>query len=99
MRNALRSRRVKQGMSKKNITIAIVAIALIAIAGAAVQRNAFAKEAPEYRFAKVERGDVQSTVSATGTLDARTTVTVGTQVSGQVAEILVDFNDRVKKGQ
>ncbi|HUR79725.1 MAG TPA: efflux RND transporter periplasmic adaptor subunit [Thermoanaerobaculia bacterium] len=84
---------------KKKAFIAFVVIAVLAIAGAAVQRNAFAKEAPEYRFAKVERGDVQSTVSATGTLDALTTVTVGTQVSGQVAEIYADFNDRVKKGQ
>ena len=41
----------------------------------------------------------KSTVSATGTLSAVRTVQVGTQVSGQVAEIYVDFNDQVKKGQ
>ncbi|HVE69771.1 MAG TPA: efflux RND transporter periplasmic adaptor subunit [Thermoanaerobaculia bacterium] len=86
-------------MNKKKAFIALVVIALVAVAGVAVQRNAFAKDAPEYRFARVERGNVQSTVSATGTLDALTTVTVGTQVSGQVAELYVDFNDRVKKGQ
>ncbi len=85
--------------NRKKAFIAVVVIALLAAAGAVVQRNAFAKEAPEYRFARVERGNVQSTVSATGTLDALTTVTVGTQVSGQVADIYADFNDRVKKGQ
>lgn len=52
-----------------------------------------------YRFVGVERGEVVSTVSSTGTLEATTTVDIGTQVSGQIAEILVDFNDHVKKGQ
>jgi HlyD family secretion protein len=86
-------------MNKKRAFIVLVVVALLAVAGVAVQRKAFAKDAPEYRLAKVARADVQSTVSATGTLDALTTVTVGTQVSGQVAELYVDFNDRVKKGQ
>jgi HlyD family secretion protein len=56
-------------------------------------------EAPPYRFATVERGDLEAIVSATGKLSAVTTVQVGTQVSGQVDKILVDFNDRVKQGQ
>ena len=47
----------------------------------------------------MERGDLQALVSATGTLQAVTTVSVGTQVSGQVSALLVDFNDHVKKGQ
>jgi HlyD family secretion protein len=49
--------------------------------------------------APVERGDVAKTVSATGRIQALTTVQVGTQVSGTVADIYVDFNDQVKKGQ
>jgi len=52
-----------------------------------------------YRFTIVERGDLEATVSSTGNLQARTTVQVGTQVSGQVAETYVDFNDRVQAGQ
>lgn len=52
-----------------------------------------------YRFVAVERGDVIATVSCTGNLEATQTVDVGTQVSGQIAEIYVDFNDRVEKGQ
>ena len=54
---------------------------------------------PSYRLGKVERGSVKSTVSATGTLGAVRTVQVGTQVSGQIAALNVDFNDHVKKGQ
>lgn len=52
-----------------------------------------------YRFVEIERGDVVQTVSATGALQATQTVEVGTQVSGQVAQIFVDFNDRVQRGQ
>lgn len=52
-----------------------------------------------YRFATVERGDIDATITTTGKLSAVTTVQVGTQVSGQVSAIHVDFNDRVKKGQ
>jgi HlyD family secretion protein len=55
--------------------------------------------APAYRFAAVERGSVESTISTTGKLGAVTTVQVGTQVSGQVSGIFADFNDHVKKGQ
>jgi HlyD family secretion protein len=72
---------------------------IISIIGVLVHRLAFAKETTAYRFATIERGNMQSTVSATGTLNAVTTVSVGTQVSGQVSELLVDFNDHVKKGQ
>ncbi len=52
-----------------------------------------------YRFVTVERGDLESVVAATGTLDAVTTVQIGTQVSGIVSEILADYNDRVDAGQ
>ena len=86
-------------MNKKRSLIAVLAIALIALIAVLIHRVAYAKETPAYRFATVERGNIQSTVSATGTLNAVTTVSVGTQVSGQVAQIFADFNDHVKKGQ
>ncbi|MEA2325642.1 MAG: HlyD family secretion protein [Thermoanaerobaculia bacterium] len=79
--------------------IAIGLVLILSIIGVLVHRLAFAKETTAYRFATIERGNMQSTVSATGTLNAVTTVSVGTQVSGQVSELLVDFNDHVKKGQ
>lgn len=56
-------------------------------------------EASPYTFGEVERGSLTDSVSATGTLGALETVVVGTQVSGTVEEVLVDFNDRVVQGQ
>jgi HlyD family secretion protein len=85
-------------MTKKHIAAAAVGLTLLA-GGAWFYRHAEAKETPAYRFAAVERGSLESAVSATGTLSAVRTVQVGTQVSGQVSAIYVDFNDRVRKGQ
>jgi HlyD family secretion protein len=51
-----------------------------------------------FRTAPVERGDIQSTISATGTLNAVITVQVGTQVSGTISQLLVDYNSPVKRG-
>jgi HlyD family secretion protein len=84
---------------KKKSFIAVALVAVISVVAVLVHRAAFAKESTAYRFTAVERGNVESTVSATGTLGAVRTVAVGTQVSGQIAELLVDFNDTVKKGQ
>jgi HlyD family secretion protein len=85
-------------MNKKRIAAAAAGLTLLA-GGAWFYRHAEAKEAPAYRFAAVERGSLQSAVAATGALSAVRTVQVGTQVSGQVSAIYVDFNDRVRKGQ
>jgi HlyD family secretion protein len=52
-----------------------------------------------YITAPVERGDVSITLSATGSLKALVTVRVGSQLSGQIADLLVDFNDEVRQGQ
>jgi HlyD family secretion protein len=48
---------------------------------------------------KIEKGEISDIITATGTLKALNTVDVGTQVSGVIDEIMVDFNDNVKKGQ
>jgi len=85
-------------MTKKQLTAAAAGLALLG-GGAWFYRHADAKETPTYRLAAVERGSLQSAVSATGTLGAVRTVQVGTQVSGQISAIYVDFNDRVRKGQ
>lgn len=53
----------------------------------------------DYRFVQVDQGNIESVVSSTGTIEAVTTVEVGTQVSGILSTIYVDFNDSVKKGQ
>ncbi len=57
------------------------------------------EEESPYRFVTLEAGDIEAVVSSTGTLDAVTTVQVGTQVSGIISHIYVDFNDNVQKGQ
>jgi HlyD family secretion protein len=51
----------------------------------------------QYRTSPVERGEIQSTISATGTLNAVVTVQVGTQVSGMIKQLMVDYNSPVKK--
>ena len=56
-------------------------------------------DAPTYRTAKVERGPITATVSSTGTLNPVTSVQVGSQISGQIKELFVDFNSPVKQGQ
>jgi HlyD family secretion protein len=85
-------------MSKIKITA--IATAVILLGGTTwFYKRADGKEAPAYKTAAITRASLKSTVSATGSLQAVRTVQVGTQVSGQVAHIYVDFNDHVKKGQ
>lgn len=53
----------------------------------------------KYKTAKIERGSIESKISATGTLNAVVTVQVGSQVSGTIKELRADFNSMVKQGQ
>jgi len=57
------------------------------------------KPKAEYQMTKVEKGNISTTVTATGTIEPVTSVEVGTQVSGIVAKIYVDYNSEVKAGQ
>jgi HlyD family secretion protein len=79
----------------------IVALVVLLLAAFGVGGFFYFREAPKPRFKtlKVERGSIVSTVSATGTLNAVVTVQVGTQVSGTLSKLFVDFNSPVKKGQ
>lgn len=81
---------------KKIILSAVIVSSLLAI-GVYLYMNRPANSA--YRTAKVMRGDIVSSVSATGNLAAVVTVEVGTQVSGTIQRLFVDFNSPVKKGQ
>lgn len=76
-------------------------IAFFVLALCAVAAMAFWPSGPKlnYETAKVVRGDLTVTVSATGTLQPGTKVDVGTEVSGKIDQLLVDSNDHVKKGQ
>ncbi|WP_053333546.1 efflux RND transporter periplasmic adaptor subunit [Gemmatimonas phototrophica] len=85
-------------MNRRPFAIGIVVLSVAALA-TWYYRSAQTSDAPTFRYATVERTTLEATVAATGTLSAVRTVQVGTQVSGLVRELLVDFNDRVKKGQ
>jgi len=80
--------------------LSLIASGLVVIAAAAGyflwSRRA---TADEYITAKIERGNVRNTVNATGALQAVTTVQVGSQVSGIISALHVDFNSNVSKGQ
>jgi HlyD family secretion protein len=85
-------------MSRGRI-IAIGAALLVVLVVAVAYARGREDTSGAYRFATVERGDLEASVSATGKLEAVTAVQVGTQVSGQVSAIMVDYNDRVRRGQ
>jgi HlyD family secretion protein len=77
----------------------LAALALPVIAVAIVLVLSGSSNGPAYLTASVERGDITSFVSATGTLTPVGQVQVGSQLSGQVGEVLVDFNDEVARDQ
>lgn len=87
-----------RGMTQRKVLVATIALVAIAVSVWMVRRSKGATDVG-YRFATVTAGNIQQTVSATGTLAAVTTVQVGTQVSGQVSAIFADFNSRVTKGE
>lgn len=85
---------------KKKTLIIIAAIALIGIVSFLVIKKVSRKESlATFETVKVQSGNISNNVTATGTIQALKTVNVGTQVSGIIQKIYVDFNDNVKKGQ
>ena len=82
---------------KKWLILAVIAMAAAAAAWFLTRGDDQGGET--YRLVEVSRGDVEEVVTSTGTLDAVTKVQVGTQVSGLIATIGADFNDRVSAGQ
>jgi HlyD family secretion protein len=85
----------------KRLAIWLSVVTLLGVAGFFGWRYRKAHAPPAYTFQTepVTRHDIVGKITATGTLLATVTVTVGTQVSGRVQKILVDFNSPVKKGQ
>ena len=84
-------------MKKRIIVLSLGALVLVA--GIYFFVSSGKAPAATYKTARVERGSIVSTVSATGNLGAVVTVLVGTQVSGTIKDIFVDFNSPVKKGK
>ena len=75
----------------------ILAIAIITFFGWRILKPK--QEKPQYITAQAEKGDIEDTVLATGTLQAKQLVSVGAQVSGQVKKMYVQLGDQVKQGQ
>ena len=86
-------------MQKSSYAAAAVAIALAGAAGAWWWNARAAAETPAYRTAPLARGPLVATVAASGAVNPVTQVSVGTQVSGQIKDLYVDFNSEVKAGQ
>jgi HlyD family secretion protein len=86
-------------MKKK--TLIIIAVAVVSAIAAIVTLKLLLKKEAVVNFntVKVEKGSISNTVTATGIIEAIKTVNVGTQVSGIILHIYVDFNDQVKHGQ
>ncbi|MFA6986322.1 MAG: efflux RND transporter periplasmic adaptor subunit, partial [Arenimonas sp.] len=77
----------------------MLAVAALAIAAWWFLAGGRAGADAAYRTAPVERGEIRTAISATGTLSATATIEIGTQVSGTLQSVEVDFNDTVTKGQ
>ena len=84
---------------KKTYWIILVVVIIALAAGAYFIFGKKSEKIIEFRSGKIEKGDLQVLVTATGILSADTTVAVGTQVSGIITKIFVDFNSVVRKGQ
>ena len=78
------------------ITLSVIVLAIAAVVGCQMRPKPLKDP---YRFGTIERGDITRSVSASGTMQALNTVDVGSQISGQVTKVLVDFNDQVRAGQ
>ena len=83
---------------KKRIIFGLIVIAAVSATGFFLLKKKPLK-AIQWETKAVERGTIINTITATGTLEAVTTVQVGTQVSGIVSRLYIDYNSKVKKGQ
>jgi HlyD family secretion protein len=77
----------------------LIVLGMIAIVAVVAAFKFGGQDKPQYFTTKVDRGDIRQVVEATGTINAVITVQVGSQVSGTISHLFVDFNSRVKKGQ
>ena len=84
-------------MKKKIIILSMTTLLIVAVASFFFLRGNGKNTV--YKTEKISRGEIKSVVTATGTVNAVTTVSVGTQVSGTIKKLYVDYNSPVKKGQ
>jgi HlyD family secretion protein len=86
-------------LGKYGLPLTAAALIVLGILAFLLLRGSFKAQVPRYRTETVTRGTLVVTVSATGNLQPTNQVDVGSEISGTVESVLVDDNDRVKKGQ
>ncbi|MCK4836269.1 MAG: efflux RND transporter periplasmic adaptor subunit, partial [Candidatus Aminicenantes bacterium] len=86
-------------MNKKKVIIIVGIILVLVVAGFLIKPLFKSENGAGFEFTKVKKGNLENIVTSTGTLSAVKTVEVGSQVSGIIESIYVDFNDSVKQGQ
>lgn len=86
-------------MTNRKKILVVAAFTSLIVIGAVLVSNANGNSEYIFETSKIQKGSISNTVTATGTLQATNTVVVGTQVSGVIEKIYVDFNSSVKKGQ
>jgi HlyD family secretion protein len=86
-------------MKRKTILIVVCVVVAAAVGIGAIRHFRSAKNGGTLQLTEVKRGDIENTVSSTGTLSAVNSVDVGAQVSGIIKKLYVDFNSEVKAGQ
>ncbi|MHB8905860.1 MAG: efflux RND transporter periplasmic adaptor subunit, partial [Melioribacteraceae bacterium] len=84
-------------MKKKTIIISAVIIGLLVVAYFLFFGGG--DKATKFSYAQISKGNLNVIISSSGTIQAIKTVDVGTQVSGKIDRLLVDFNSQVRKGQ
>jgi len=84
---------------KKKIVSLVVILVVVAVGVYLIMASTGNSKATEYQMADITRGSLVSTISANGSVSPVTVVEIGTQVSGILDSVFVDFNDKVRKGQ
>lgn len=88
--------KLKKFINGRNLALLVVAVLLVVFFVSCKGSN---KDENRFRTEAVSRGSIEQTVSANGSLNPVTLVSVGTQVSGMVKDLYADYNDRVEQGQ
>src|SRR3990172_1692984 len=89
----------RHGRWKRRLLILGVIVVIVGAGTGAYVYSTTKNGQARYRFAKVERGAISASISASGSLNAVTIVQVGSQISGMVKQIFVDFNSPVRRNQ
>ena len=94
-----RSTPPKRNIAARKIGITVAVVAVLGLGWYFWGQRSAVSGDGGYRTETVQRGDIRVVISSTGTLSAISTIIVGSQISGLVTEVLVDFNSPVKKDQ